>query len=233
MRLDQRRPFRTNARVLDLSGFLAGALLALVVVTLALRSDPTDRASLGTVVGSTTPTPALDLISSADLRGWAHEGTGGFDASVEDGVPVYISAGGPGLLRYDRQLGDFEVELEFSLAAPGADAGVLVHVQYPVGEAPFQVDIQHDPDGASAIGDLVGVQQPMIFIAPAPGEWHTMRVRLRDRRVTVWIDDLHVNDYLEQASGPSASLPAKGHLALENGAGSVRFRNIRLADLSR
>lgn len=174
------------------------------------------------------------LISTPGLEGWQHSGAGSFDVTVENGLAVYTSRGGLGLLWYETQLGDFEVTLDFQVAETRTNSGVFLRVPDPMDEAyvsrSFEVQIDTGGEGTAATGAIFDVQPPIVTQPLQPGVWHGMRIRAVGSRILVWIDDVLVNDFRARTGGKVVSYAPEGFLGLQNhsDADVVRFRDVRL-----
>ena len=217
-------------------GALAGVLIGVVFAAAAMLTGQgglRDLPGADPSAGEGRARGVAELISTPNMAGWRHEGGGQLDATVEAGATVYTATGGPGRLVFGRPLGRFELRLEFSLATLPADAGLLLELagEQP-GSQPLEIDIANDDAGQSTTGAFVGVQSPMVYVAPAQGEWHSLRVAWMEERATVWIDDAHVNDHLVGAGGPAAPPSGGTRIGIAHSRGSVRFRDIRLVELT-
>jgi hypothetical protein len=177
------------------------------------------------------------LISTPDLSGWQHSGAGGFDVTVQDGAPVYTSRGGLGLLWYESPLDDFEVTLDVQVGEGRMNSGIFLRVPDPTTEAyiteSFEVQIDTGGQATAATGAIYGVQSPVTPFALRPNVWHDMRIRADGPRITVWIDDVLVNDFQARTGGQVGSYAPAGFLGLQNhsDADVVRFRDVRLFPL--
>jgi hypothetical protein len=177
------------------------------------------------------------LISGPDLSGWQHTGAGGFDVTVEEGSAVYTSRGGLGLLWYERPVDDFELSLDIQVSEARSNSGIFVRVPDPTTEAyftnSFEVQIDTGGVGTAATGAIYDVQAPLTTFDLRPHVWHAMQIRAVGPRVSVWIDDVLVNDFRSRPGGQVTSYAPAGFLGLQNhsDADVVRFRDIRLFPL--
>lgn len=158
--------------------------------------------------------------------------------SAEQGVlRVRGSKAGHEWLRYDRELGDFELSLEWRFVqldgAPRYNSGVFVRnsrsadIWHQVQIGPpdnagylFQVSLQ---DGVFVRTTFKDQQKP-VTVHPA-GEWNRYDVRVEGCRYTV-----RVNGELSQEVEDCAL--RRGYIGLEAEGFDIEFRNIRLRELA-
>jgi len=125
------------------------------------------------------------------------------------------------------------------MTEPGSNAGIYFHTRYQERDWPrygfeSQVNVSHsDWKKTGSLYDVVNVAT-----TPArDNQWWTQRILVRDRTVTVSIDDQIVLEYTEppgaQASQPFTRKLDEGTFALQahDPASVARFRNIRVKRL--
>jgi hypothetical protein len=194
------------------------------------------------------PRPAAEdgfrpLFNGKDLTGWVVDSGARRLWSVEGGELVAAgSADGAerGWLLSENDYSDFVLRFDFRLTK-GANSGVTFRA--PPG-AKEQLEIQLLDDwGFLASPDtmLTGSLWKLAIDRPAAlkpqGSWNTMEVEARGRslRVTVNGQDT-LRTSLDRFAGEAERLPAlrrdEGRIGFQNWEGTVRFRNIRLRDLS-
>lgn len=191
----------------------------------------------------------FDGTSLSGWRGWKQP-SGAKGWSVEDGA---ISRTGPGGdILFDRELTDFELELEWKVS-PGGNSGIMFHAsettQYPWEGAPeMQVldDALH-PDGkareTSAGANYALYAAPARVVKPA-GEWNRIRLVVRGPRVEQWMNGVNVVTYelgsaewkARVAASKFKAMPKygtfpRGYLVLQDHGDRVWYRSIRLRDL--
>jgi hypothetical protein len=182
-------------------------------------------------------------------RGWKQP-AGAKGWSVEDGALARTGDGGD--ILFDRELGDFELELEWKVS-PGGNSGIMFHAsettQYPWEGAPeMQVldDALHADGKAretSAGANYALHAAPAGVVKPA-GEWNRVRLVVRGPRVEQWLNGVQVVRYelgsadwkARVAASKFRSMPKygtfpRGYLVLQDHGDRVWFRNIRLRDL--
>lgn len=186
----------------------------------------------------------------AGWRGW-RQPAGAKGWSVEDGALARTGNGGD--ILFDRELGDFELELEWKVA-PGGNSGIMFHAsettQYPWEGAPeMQVldDARH-PDGKAretSAGANYALHAAPAGVAKPAGEWNRVRLVVRGPRVEHWLNGVNVVTYelgsddwkARVAASKFKGMPkygtfARGYLVLQDHGDRVWYRAIRLRDLS-
>ena len=214
-------------------------IVATVAVMFAVTSDDEPSGAPMTFPddpATESPGPGRP-IGDPDLAGWKHSGKGGFDATSKNGRVVYTSRGGPGVLWFDEELGDFQLTLQFKVDGPTADSGVYVRLPSPetfstVGDG-VEIQISLDGVGDEGTGAIYKTEDPLVFFAPTPNKWHEMTVRAEGMRVLVSFDGILVTQYPTTTDPGSLDWGPTGFIGLQNLSMSdvVRFRDIQLADI--
>ena len=152
----------------------------------------------------------IELFDGSTLAGWNYLGTPG-GATVEDGVLVLQSTGPgkqAGHLFYvggdpsEPQLfRNFELEI-VSRARPGSNSGVFFHttprIRNKVGHLAdgYEVQLNNVAAEKHKTGSLYAVE--IVEHSPVDeSNWFTMRVRVEDKRIQVFVENEQVVDYTE------------------------------------
>lgn len=180
------------------------------------------------------------LFDGVSLAGW--KATGNVNAwAVENGELVVKPAGG-GWLRTDRQFRDFDLRLEFFLP-PKGNSGVALRASTNDNPAFSGMEIQvYDTYGKEphpgACGAIYDAVAPNAMALNEPGSWNKYRMVLTDDTINVWLNDKHIhkNEKLDER-GTRQGLALKnrlktGYIALQDHGDPIRYRNIRIKDLS-
>ncbi len=156
---------------------------------------------------------------------------------VEDGVLVND---GQGLyLTSDRNLGDFELELEYRTVA-GADSGVYLR-GYPqvqiwdttkaggkwgIGADKGSGGLWNNPEGSPG-------RDPIFYADHDFGEWNHLRVRMVGERVSVWLNNQLVVDHAQMDNyfRRAEPLVRQGPIQLQTHGGEIRWRHIRVREI--
>ena len=194
--------------------------------------------SLGSLSGGAEK---IVLFDGQSLEGW--DSVGSAKWRVENGAIVGGQDGDPrksGILMTKRLFKDFELELEFKIDEHGKyNSGVYLRKprDRKTGRA-YQVNI-----GRGAAGESVGLylndwlakgdEHDKIRI---PLKWNELRILIFDNRIQVWLNKKQIVDYTDE--NPEKYLLEPGFIAFqtygaEEHSGWVKFRNIRLKDLSK
>ncbi len=152
-----------------------------------------------------------------------------------------------GFLFTNRQFSDFELELEFR-TPPGGNSGVLFWVpsisKFDV-RTKLEVQICDDigapqsdqrPDRLTG-GIYNGVGRVPQASAVRPDFWHTMRIRVVEKRIEVLVNGTrYLYSYLPQSSLPPGLMPdvagGMGHIGLQAWGSAVEFRSVRVRDMT-
>ena len=162
------------------------------------------------------------LLDGTSLNGWNQIGTANW--KVANGVVEATS--GNGMLVTPVNYTNFELTVEFWVDEP-ANSGVFIRCSSPTtinqGNA-YEVNIYDTrPDQTYATGAIVEIAPPSAPMK-AGGKWNTFEIRAEGDHLMVTLNgtktvDVRNNKY---ASGP---------IALQYGAGTVRFRSVKVRQL--
>jgi hypothetical protein len=162
------------------------------------------------------------LFDGTNLNGWQVLGNANWQ--VGDGVVTATS--GSGFLVTPMSYADFELSLEFWVDEP-ANSGVFFRCANPAVIADrncYEANIfDTRPDQAYRTGGIVHIASPSERI-DAGGRWNTFLIRAEGTRLVVTLNGTSVVD-------TTNNLFATGPIALQYGAGTVRFRNVRIREL--
>ncbi len=163
------------------------------------------------------------LFDGTTLKGWNRLGDANWE--IVDGA-VQATTGGASFLVTPNAYSDFQLTLEV-WASPDANSGVFIRCQDPKAIAAanaYEVNIfDTRPDPAYRTGSIVDVAKPMVNI-DAGGRWNTFDITARGTKLTVIMNGQKTVEVDHTAF-------ARGPIALQYGAGTVRFRNIRIRTL--
>ena len=150
---------------------------------------------------------------------------------VSDGHGVHLAT--------MREYGDFEFLVDWKLMEPGGDSGVYLR-NYP------QVQIW-DPDyervqrhgagkGSGALwnnNDDNPGKWPLVRADNPIGEWNTLRIKMVDQFVWVWLNDRQTVDgqVLDNFFDRSKPVRPRGSIELQTHGSEVRFRNVAIRDI--
>ena len=121
---------------------------------------------------------------------------------------------------------NFELELEFWVNTE-ANSGVFLRCQNAaaIDEAScYEVNIYDTrPDQTYRTGGIVNLAEPQQFVYTG-GQWNRFTIKAEGAHLEVTLNDKKMIDIED-------SKLAEGHIALQYGTGTVRFRNVRLTVL--
>ena len=192
------------------------------------------KCSLTTAVGFGFALAALPTLATAQAGGF----TTLFDGSSLDGWRVLGNANwelgegavsansGNGFLVSEESYGDFELTLEFWVDTP-ANSGIFIRCSDPQSvndRNSYEVNIYDTrADQTYRTGGIVHLAAPSAVINSG-GQWNTYQITARGSRLVVILNGTQTVDTTDDqfTSGP---------IALQYGAGIVRFRNVRIRSL--
>jgi hypothetical protein len=212
------------------------ALFLLAVFSLAFALPPA-QAERGFV----------PLFDGKTLQGWTLVGKVGPGYTVENGVLTCPSDGG-GNLFTEKEYSDFILRFEFQLSA-GGNNGVGIRAPLEGDAAYVGMEVQVLDDSAPTYAHLeAGQYHGSVYkVLPARrgalkpvGEWNTEEIRVVGRRVRVTVNGkVTVDGDLNGVTDPEVLLSHpgmrrdRGHIGFLGHGSQVRFRNIRIQDLSK
>ena len=148
------------------------------------------------------------------------------DANWELADGAVQANSGSGFLVTKESYADFELTLEFWVDEP-ANSGIFIRCADPTtvtDRSSYEVNIYDTrPDQTYRTGGIVHIAAPASVIN-AGGQWNSYEITARGPRLQVTLNGQEMVDVEDSqfASGP---------IALQYGAGVVRFRNVRLREL--
>ena len=163
------------------------------------------------------------LFAGSSLDGWRVLGDANWE--LADGA-VQADSGG-GFLVTEDSYADFELSLEFWVNEP-ANSGIFIRGADPESVRDtnsYEVNIYDTrPDQTYRTGGIVHVASPTSVI-DAGGRWNTYEIAAQGARLTVTLNGTRLVDVedTQYTDGP---------IALQYGAGIVKFRNVRIRRLS-
>ncbi len=236
--------------------FAAGWCLCAGVLAVAVRADESAPNVLSRAERAAGWTLLFD---GAHARAWRAYRSSGFPDrgwTIEDGClkTVANAKGAPDLITSD-QYGDFELSLEWKVAAKG-NSGIIYRVSETL-DATWQTgpeyqildDAGHDkkpgdPHSAGALYDLAPPSADKV-VRPA-GEFNHSRVVVSGGRVEHWLNGALVVDLRTDGEDWKQRIAASkfrdysgfgvqpvGHIGLQHHGGDVWFRNIKIRDLGK
>ena len=162
------------------------------------------------------------LFDGSSLKGWNIVG----DANWEIADKAVQANKGNGYLVTPESYGDFQFTAEFWVT-DDANSGVFIRCQDPVKIAAansYEVNIfDKRPDQSYRTGGIVDVAKPASVVMTG-GKWNTFDITARGTKLTVILNGMKMVDVDDKKF-------ARGPIALQYGAGTVRFRNVRIRTL--
>jgi Domain of Unknown Function (DUF1080) len=190
------------------------ALLVGTLLTGFVALQPTVTAQAGG--GWTT------LFDGSSLKGWNIVGDANWE--IVDGV---VQANkGTGFLVTPVPYGDFQITLDFWVT-DDANSGVFIRCEDPktiTATNAYEVNIYDKrPDQSYRTGGIVDVAKPASVVMTG-GKWNSFDITARGTKLTVMLNGMKMVDVDDKKH-------ARGPIALQYGAGTVKFRNVRIRTL--
>ena len=162
------------------------------------------------------------LFNGSSLANFNTIGTANW--KLMDGVVQANS--GNGYLVTKESYADFEVKVEFWVD-DDANSGVFIRCSNPQEISAmnaYEVNIYDKrPDQSGRTGAIVDVAKPLAVIN-AGGKWNTFEITAKGPRLTVTLNGTRTVDVENTAH-------ARGPIALQYGAGTVKFRSVQIRRL--
>ena len=162
------------------------------------------------------------ILDGTSLKGW--DVVGNANWSVADGA-VQASMG-TGFLVTPMSYTDFQITADFWVT-DDANSGIFIRCSDPKtinAMNAYEVNIYDKrPDQSYRTGAIVDVAKPASVIMTG-GKWTTIDITARGAKLTVLMNGMKMVDVDDKKH-------SKGPIALQYGAGTVKFRNVRVRTL--
>jgi len=193
-----------------------------VALTVALVLVGTGGFHLGSLTSAQGGGAWTSLFDGKTLKGWNMTG----DANWEVADGVIQASRGTGFLVTPASYGDFQIQLEFWVT-DDANSGVFLRCEDPknIGSMnAYEVNIYDTrPDQAYRTGAIVDVAKPAAVINTG-GKWNTFDITAKGPKLTVILNGTKTVDVEHKGH-------TRGPIGLQYGAGTVKFRNVRVRTL--
>jgi hypothetical protein len=161
------------------------------------------------------------LFNGSDLSGW--DVVGDANWRVEDRTARADRSTAASFLVSKDRFGDFDLELEFWVD-PEANSGVFLRCQNAAtitDTSCYEANIfDTRPDQTYRTGSIVNVAEPAEFVYTG-GQWNRLKITADGPRLQVTLNGRAMVDTKD-------SRLSSGPIALQYGAGTVMFRNVRI-----
>lgn len=185
-------------------------------------SSGSDSAPAASADGGAASSDAWQvLFDGSDLSRWNIVGDANWE--IVDGAVRADSSTGNSFLVSDVDYGDFDLSVEFWVDVE-ANSGVFLRCQDPevIGaDSCYEVNIYDTrPDQTYRTGSIVNYAEPAAFVYTG-GRWNTFEIGAHGPRLQVTLNGVMMVDIED-------STYSRGPIALQYGAGTVMFRNVRI-----
>ena len=165
----------------------------------------------------------VTLFDGKNLDNWTPIGDANW--KLEDGVVVADK--GNGFLVSKNSYTDFQIRAEFWVD-PDANSGIFIRATDPAkvtAANAYEVNIfDKRPDPSYGTGAIVNVAKPSTFLKAA-NQWNTYDITAKGPQFTVILNGTKTVDGAQDTKTPS------GRIALQYGAGVVKFRKVEIRPL--
>jgi hypothetical protein len=162
------------------------------------------------------------ILEGKSMTGWNVVGNANW--SIADGA-VQASMG-TGFLVTPESYKDFQITADFWVT-DDANSGIFIRCDDPKtinAMNSYEVNIfDKRPDQSYRTGGIVDVAKPLAMVNTG-GKWNTIDITARGPRMIVLINDMKMVDVQDNKH-------ATGPIALQYGAGTVKFKNVRIRSL--
>jgi hypothetical protein len=162
------------------------------------------------------------ILDGTSMKGWNVVGNANW--TVADGAVQATM--GTGFLVTPMSYTDFQITADFWVT-DDANSGIFIRCDDPktiTATNSYEVNIYDKrPDQSYRTGGIVDVAKPLNIVNTG-GKWNTIDITARGPRLTVLINGQKMVD-VQDAKHP------RGPIALQYGAGTVKFKNVKLRTL--
>lgn len=215
-------------------------LLAILVLLFTITPVPADEPK--------PPDGFKSLLNGSDLKGWKVYSGDMAVWGIDKGV-LYCDKKGGGWLLTEEEFGDFELRFDFRWTTEGGNSGIGLRV--PRMGTPhvdgMEIQLIDDENWAKVhkfelkdtqhTGSLYGVKPPSKRVNKPIGEWNSVRVVCKGRKVTVEMNGMQINevnlDAFKEAKGKEhpGILREKGCVGFQSYNFRVEFTNVWIKGL--
>jgi len=187
------------------------------------------------------------IFNGRDLSGWVVDGRksrteNGQEVpvwTVREGV-IHCAGRGGGFLRYDKELDDFVVRLEFRMSK-GCNSGIGIRGVVFTGSrktrpsfAGYEMQIVDDagrePHKHSS-GSLYRYVAPLKNATLPAGKWNRLEIECRGPEIRITLNDQLIHDFDQTTLDTTKDKPLSGYFSLQDHGRVIDYRNVRLKEL--
>ncbi|MQA28396.1 MAG: DUF1080 domain-containing protein [Luteitalea sp.] len=179
--------------------------------------------SLALVLSGLVGIAAQSQATGFDLKAWNVVGDANWTVMGDE----VQAEKGSGFLVTPMAYGDFQMTVDIWVSDE-ANSGVFIRCSDPktiTATNAYEVNVYDKrPDPAYRTGGIVNVAKPLAMVN-AGGKWNTLEITAKGPKMTVVLNGITTVRDAEDAKF------ARGPIALQYGAGVVKFRNVRIRAL--
>jgi len=190
----------------------------------------------------------VDIFNGKDLSGWVVDRHHKYDQwakdkprwTVADGMIRCSGKGGAPFLRYDKELSDFVLRIEYRMA-PKCNSGLGIRGVVYTGPrktrpsiAGYELQVLDDSGKnptAHGSGSLYRYLAPKANATRPAGEWNEVEIECFGPRIRITLNDQIIHDIDQSQIEATKNKPLKGYFSVQNHGHVIEFRNVRLKEL--
>lgn len=189
----------------------------------------------------------VEIFNGKDLTGWVVEGKKNYQQNdkekpvwtVEDGL-IVCAGKGYGFLRYDKELTDSIVRVEYRMSK-GCNSGLGIRGVKFTGSAKtrpsfagYEIQILDDagrkPSRHSS-GSLYRYVAPKVNATKPAPEWNVVEIECRGPKIRITTNGQTIHDLDQTTIEQTKNKPLSGYFSLQDHGKRIEFRNLRLKEL--
>ncbi|MEE9602719.1 MAG: DUF1080 domain-containing protein [Thermoguttaceae bacterium] len=222
--------------------------LSLTLFAVALFSMTLFSVAAATAADDGADDGFVDIFNGKDLSGWATDGKKTYKEgaekkpvwTVKDGIIKCAGKNPLGFLRYDKQLSDFILRIEYRMS-PKCNSGLGIRGTVFTGPratrpsmAGYELQVLDDsgrkPTPRSS-GSLYRYVAPKVNASKPAGEWNTVEIDCRGPKIHITMNGQTLHDVDQSKIEAIKNKPLSGYFSVQNHGRVIEFRNVRLKEL--
>jgi hypothetical protein len=190
----------------------------------------------------------VDIFNGKDLSGWTVDRSmiGDKNAedksawTVEDGTLKCTGKDPMGFLRYDKQLGDFILRIEYRMS-PKCNSGLCFRAAVHAGTRAtrpsltgYEIQVLDDSGReptAHSSGSLYRYMAAKVNASKPAGKWNAVEIECRGPKIRITINGQTLHDVDQSKIEAIKNKPLSGYFSVQNHGRVIEFRNIRVKKL--
>ena len=179
----------------------------------------------------------VSLFDGKSLAGWSVQDGPESAFYVQDGaIVIHEGSNFPTWLRSDKQYENFDFECEFFLKG-WANSGIYFHAPEHGRNTwcGFKINLFHQQDQQprpESVGAVFPLVPPSKVNVKNKGEWNSLRIRMDWPKLEVWVNGEQVQNLDVEQNPELRHRLRSGYLGIESLSYPLRFRNLKILELT-